>query len=136
MDHMRQKTASASRAKTVDEYISRYPPKVQKALGDLRKTIRAAAPRAEETISYSMPAYKYHGWLVYFAAFKEHCSFFVASLALMKSMKKELELYGPKGATIHFSPDDPLPAPLVKKIVKLRMKENEEREEKKRRTAR
>ncbi len=115
-------------ARSVDEYISRYPTEVAKALRSLRKTIKSAAPKAEERISYQMPAYKYHGWLVYFAGFKNHCSFFVASLALMKRMRKELEPYHPRGATVHFTPENPLPASLVKKIVKLRIEENELRE--------
>ncbi len=114
-------------AKTVDEYISRYPPNYRKALEGIRKIIREAAPEAEERISYQMPAYKYNGWLVYFAGFKDHCSLFVASLSLMGKLKKDLEPYEAKGATIHFTPERPLPASFVRKIVKLRMKENEER---------
>ncbi len=118
-------------AMSVDEYISRYPPEVRKALTDLRKVIREAAPEAEERISYQMPAYKYHGWLVYFAGFKDHCSLFVASLAMMKTLKKDLEPYDASGATIHFTAERPLPAILVKKIVRMRMKENEERSKRK-----
>ena len=104
---------------------------MRKALRDLRRTIRTAAPEAEERISYQMPAYKYRGWLVYFAGFTNHCSFFVASLSLMKTLKKDLAPYDAKGATIHFTPDRPLPASLVKKIVKMRMKENELRAKRK-----
>jgi len=120
-------------AKSVDEYISRYPPEVRKALTNLRKTIRDAAPEAEERISYQMPAYKYHGWLVYFAGFKNHCSLFVASLSLMKKFEKDLQHYDAKGATIHFTPERPLPASLVRKIVRMRMRENEERAENRKR---
>ncbi len=115
-------------AESVDLYISRYPPDVQKALERLRKIIKSAAPEAEERISYQMPAYKYHGWLVYFAGFRNHCSFFVASLALMKKLSRDLAEYQPKGATIHFTPDKPLPTALVRRIVKLRMAENVLRE--------
>ena len=119
-------------AKTVDEYISRFSPDVQKALQSLRKTIRSAAPKADERIGYRMPGYKYHGWLVFFAGFKSHCSLFVASLAAMKTLKKDLEPYKPSGATIHFTPDHPLPASLVRMIVKMRIAENELRAERKR----
>ncbi len=114
-------------AKSVDEYIAHYPPDVRRALANLRRTIREAAPEADEIISYQMPAYKYHGRLVYFAGFKNHCSLFVASLALMKRLGKDLEPYDAKGGTIHFTSEHPLPASLVRKIVKMRMKENEER---------
>jgi uncharacterized protein YdhG (YjbR/CyaY superfamily) len=118
-------------AKNVDEYLSAVPPNVRAVLEKLRKTIKAAAPKAEEVISYQIPAYKFHGPLVFFAAFKNHCSFFVASKALMKSLREDLKPYDVSGVTIHFSVEKPLPAALVKKIVKARIKENELRFEKK-----
>jgi uncharacterized protein YdhG (YjbR/CyaY superfamily) len=93
----------------------------------LRRTIRAAAPGAEEVISYSMPAYKLNGVLVYFAAFENHCSFFPASKAILKRFAKELRPFDASGATIRFTSDHPLPATLVRRIVRARIQENEER---------
>ena len=69
---------------TVDEYLANVPTEMRATLQNLRKTIRAAAPEAEEVISYHIPAYRYHGMLVYFAAFKDHCSFFVGSVATLR----------------------------------------------------
>jgi uncharacterized protein YdhG (YjbR/CyaY superfamily) len=115
----------------VDGYLAVLPIAQRRALAKLRKVIKAAAPKAQECISWRMPAYKYLGFLVFFAAFKNHCSFFVASIALMKKLDKELSAHQTSGGTIHFTPEKPLPATLVKKIVKARMKENELRKKKK-----
>ncbi|MBC7861612.1 MAG: DUF1801 domain-containing protein [Bacteroidia bacterium] len=98
--------------------------KVQIVLEKLRHTIRTTAPAAEELISYGMPAYKLHGMLVYFAAFKNHCSFFPGNSSLVKELQDELKPYKTAKGTIQFTVEKPLPASLVKKIVKLRMKEN------------
>jgi len=113
------------RARTVDDYIKQFPPGVQNALQALRRTIRAAAPDAEERIGYGMPGYKHDGWLVFFGGFKDHCSFFPASKAIIQAHKKELKSFEAKAGTIHFTPEHALPAALVKKIVKERMRENE-----------
>ena len=112
-------------AKTVDEYIAAAPKEMQAALRDLRKAINSAAPEAEETISWRMPCYKYHGLLVFFAAFKNHMSLFPASKTTVKKFRNKLRKFEISGTTIHFTPDEPLPAALVKQIVKSRMKENE-----------
>jgi uncharacterized protein YdhG (YjbR/CyaY superfamily) len=114
-------------AKDLDSYLSPLPAKVRTTLEKLRKTIKAAAPKAEERISYQIPAYRYHGPLVFFAAFKNHCSLFVASKTVLKAFTGELAPYDVSGTTIHFSADHPLPAALVRKIVKARIKENEAR---------
>jgi len=108
----------------IDEYISWQDEKVQPVLQKLRQTIKAAAPEAEEVISYKMPAFKYHGMLMYFAAFKNHCSLFPGNSSLIKTMKEELAPYNTAAGTIQFTIDNPLPAALVKKIVKARMKQN------------
>ncbi len=118
----------------VDGYLAALPIAQRRALEKLRKTIKAAAPKAQECISWRMPAYKYLGFLVFFAAFKNHCSFFVASTALMKKLGKELSPYETSAGTIHFTPEKPLPATLVKKIVKARIKENQLRKQIKRKT--
>jgi uncharacterized protein YdhG (YjbR/CyaY superfamily) len=126
-------TKKSAAAKDVDAYLAAVPPAVRAVLERLRKTIRAAAPKAEELISYQMPAYKHRGMLVFFAAFKNHCSFFVASKSLMKTLRDDLQAYDVSGVTIHFTAEKPLPAALVRKIVKARVEENEARFQKKER---
>jgi uncharacterized protein YdhG (YjbR/CyaY superfamily) len=118
-------------APNVDAYLAAAPPKHRAALERLRRAIRSAAPGAEEVISYQMPALKYEGRvLVYYAAFKDHCSFFPASSAINEAHRNELEAAGAvvnnKG-TIRFAPEKPLPAALVRTIVKERIAENRER---------
>ncbi len=108
----------------IDSYIAIQPKKARVALEKLRQTIRAVAPEAEEVISYKMPAFRYHGRLVYFAAFKDHYSLFPASSSLLGKMKDELKSYKTAVGTLQFEYDKPLPVALVKKIVKARMKEN------------
>jgi len=113
--------------KTVDEYLAALPEEVRSVLSQLRKTIKSTAPKAEEVISYGMPGYKYFGALVYFAAFKKHCSFFPGSSQVIK-LYDELKSFKTAKGTIQFTIDKPLPVKIVKKIVKARMKENEARE--------
>jgi len=112
-------------AKNVDEYLAAAPEEVRPVFEKLRRTIRAAAPKAEEVISYQIPMFKYHGPLVFFAAFRNHCSFYVVSKPVMETFSSELKLWDNSGTTIHFSAKNPLPASLVKKIVKARIEENE-----------
>ena len=114
-------------AKNVDEYLAAAPEDVRSVLEKLRKTIRSAAPKAEEVISYQIPMFKYHGPLVFFAAFRNHCSFYVVSKPIMEVFTSELKPWDTSGTTIHFSAKNPLPASLVKKIVKARIEENEAR---------
>ena len=114
-------------AKDVDEYLAAVPPDQRVALEKLRKIIRAAAPKATEGIAYGMPGYNYLGALVYFAAFKNHCSFFPASGRLIRAHQRELAGYETAKGTIRFTVDKPLPAALVKTLVKARVAENETR---------
>lgn len=115
-------------SKDVDEYLARLPKDARAALEHLRKTIQSAAPTAVDTISYGMPAFKYRGHpLVGYAAFSGHCSFFPMSPAVVEAHKGDLEGYKTAKGTIQFTIDRPLPASLVKKIVKARMKENDAR---------
>lgn len=110
---------------SVDEYLAALPSESRAALEQLRRTIRAAAPEATETISYQMPAFRDHGrLLVSYAAFKDHCSLFPMSLKVIETYSEELEPYQAGKGTIRFRVDDPLPAALVEKIVKARMEEN------------
>lgn len=116
-----------SPAKDIDSYLADVPKDVRSVLEKLRRTIRAAAPGAVEKIGYGIPMFYLSGNLVSFAAFKEHCIFFPMSLVTMKALKEDLEPYDVAKGTIHFTADRPLPAALVKKIVKARVRENEER---------
>lgn len=111
-------------AKTVDEYISRYPSDVQVKLRSIRSTIKKAAPNAEEGISYAIPGYKYYGVLIYFAAFEKHISIYPAP-RLNDLFKKELQSYKGGKGTIQFPLSKPIPLNLVTRIVKFRIKQNE-----------
>ena len=119
--------ATATKFKTVDEYITLQPKNVKPLLQQLRKTIKEVAPDAEELISYNMPGYKLKGMLVYFAAWKEHIGFYGASSTLVEKFKKELSGYELSKGTIKFPLDLPLPLTLITKIVKYRAKENLEK---------
>lgn len=110
---------------SVDDYLAALPDEPRAALEKLRTTIKAAAPEANELISYQMPAYKLDGrFLLSFAAFKNHCSLFPASEAVMEALGKELKPYFSGKGTIRFTVDMPLSSALVKKIVKIRIEEN------------
>lgn len=113
--------------KTVDEYLKAVPEEKRAVLKKLRTTIKAAAPKAEESISYMIPSYKYAGHpLVYFAAQKNFCSLYAVGRATIKQFEKELKDFEISDTTIHFTPEHPLPLSLIKKMVKERMKQNEE----------
>ena len=116
--------------KTVDEYLTSLPEESRATLEKVRKTIRAAAPMASEGISYQMPMYKHHGMVIGFAAFKNHCSVFPGAQAVA-THKDELKSYETSKGTIRFPIGKPLPAALLKKIVKTCIAENEERHNKK-----
>ncbi len=110
--------------KTVDEYLKTFSPEVRSKLENLRQTIRKAAPKAEELISYQMPAYKYQGILVYFGAYKNHIGFYPTAKGI-ETFKKELSAYEGSRGTVRFPPDKLIPLGLISKIVKFRVKENE-----------
>ncbi len=111
-------------AATVDEYIKRYPAKVQAIMQKLRKTIKAATPKAEEVISYGIPGYKYHGMLIFFAAWKDHISVYPAPRG-HEAFKKALAKYKGGKGTIQIPLDEAMPYDLITKITKFRAKENE-----------
>ncbi len=113
-------------AKNVDEYIERYPPGVQQALQRVRQTIKKAAPRAEEVISYAIPGYKFHGMLIFFAAFKDHISIYPAPRE-NEAFKKELANYKGGKGTVQFPIGEPIPYDLVTRITKFRLAENEKK---------
>lgn len=115
---------NSTNAESVDEYLAALPEDARATLEKIRKAIRAAAPKATEVISYQIPMFKHHGMLVGFAAFKDHCSFFPGTSAVAK-YKDELKAYKTSKGTIRFPIGKPLPSALVKKLVKVRVAENE-----------
>lgn len=119
----------------IDEYISRFPAEVQAILEDVRTTIRRAAPLAQEVISYQMPAFRQDGILVYFAAWKNHIGFY-PPISGDEALEKAVAQYaGPKG-NLQFSLDKPIPFHLITRIVKLRVKQNNEKAEAKKKKKR
>ncbi len=115
---------------TVDEYLAALPDDARKTLEKIRKAIRSAAPRAVEGISYQMPMYKQDGMLMGFAAFKNHCSIFPGPGAIERH-KSELKGYETSKGTVRFPIGKPLPAALMKTLVKERIAENEAKAKKK-----
>jgi uncharacterized protein YdhG (YjbR/CyaY superfamily) len=109
----------------VEEYLLEVPDDKRVALEELRKTISSVLPKAEEYISYGMPTFRYNGPLVSYAAFKKHCSLFPWNASLINKFNAELKDFKTSKGTIQFTIDKPLPAALVKKLIKERMKENE-----------
>jgi uncharacterized protein YdhG (YjbR/CyaY superfamily) len=108
----------------IDSDLKTVPEPARSALTKLRAQIKSAAPQAEEALSYGVPAFKQGRSLVSYGAAKSHCSFFVQSPAVMEQLADELEGYDTAKGTIRFQPEKPLPASLVKKIVKARLAEN------------
>jgi uncharacterized protein YdhG (YjbR/CyaY superfamily) len=111
--------------KNIDEYIAAFSPEIQTLLCQLRVVIHEAAPEAEETISYQMPAFRQNGVLVYFAAFKNHIGFFPTPTGI-ETFKNKLSAYKTSKGTIQFPLDQPLPLDLIKAIVRARVKQNKE----------
>jgi uncharacterized protein YdhG (YjbR/CyaY superfamily) len=108
---------------TVDEYISTFPQEVRQILEKLRQTIIKAAPKAEEVISYNMPAFKLNGMLVYYAGYKKHIGFYPTNSGITE-FADELTAYKTSKGAIQFPLDKPLPIGLITKIVKFRVVEN------------
>ena len=126
---MRRRTpAAAGRPTTIGEYLARVSPEQRVALERLRKTIRGAAPKAEECISYGIAAFRQGGILVGFGATRSHCAFYLMSASTLDEFRDEVEGYDISKGTIRFQPNQPLPSALVRKLVKARIAENEGRE--------
>jgi uncharacterized protein YdhG (YjbR/CyaY superfamily) len=115
----------AAKTKTIDEYLATLSDDKRAALEKLRKTIKAAAPKAEECISYQLPAFRQDGMLVAFGASANHCAFYLMSASTVEAHKDELEEYDTSKGTIRFRADEPLPVALVRKLVTARLEENE-----------
>ncbi len=118
-------------ADSVDDYLAALPAKQRRALESVRRAIKSAAPKATEGISYQIPTYKHQGVLVCFGAFKDHLSFFGANSDFRRQFAKELKDFDQARGTIRFTPEKPLPAALVKRIVRARVAENEARAKRK-----
>jgi uncharacterized protein YdhG (YjbR/CyaY superfamily) len=114
-----------TKAKSHDEYLAALSDDQRAALVRLGKIIRAAAPRVEECISYGLPAFRLNGkLLVAFGAAAKHCAFYPMTGTTVEAYKEELKDYDTSKGTIRFQPGNPLPAPLVRKLVKARIAEN------------
>jgi uncharacterized protein YdhG (YjbR/CyaY superfamily) len=114
-----------SKPRTIDEYLAGVSAAQRIALEKLRKTIRTVAPKVEECISYGIPAFRLNGRsLVFFGAWANHCSFYPGSSITLKKFRGDLKGFQITKGTIRFSPDNPLPITLVKKLVKARIAEN------------
>lgn len=111
---------------TIDDYLAGVPSDQRAALEKLRQTIRRAAPKAEECISYSMPAFRLNGILVGFAAKQNHCALYPFNGTTVKAFKNELKGFETSMGAIKFQPAKPLPDALVRKIVKVRIAENQQ----------
>lgn len=118
------------KAETIDAYLAALGPEQRGALEKLRRMIQAAAPKAEECISYQLPAFRQDGMLVGFGAGAKHCSFYLMSSSVLEGFEEELEGYDTSKGTIRFPADEPLPATLVRKLVKARLAENAARKRK------
>ena len=116
----------STKFKTVDEYISTFPAKTKSLLKELRQTIKKAAPKAEEMISYNMPAYKLNGPLVYFAGYDHHIGFYPTGSGT-EAFKKEISKCETSKGTIRLPLDEPIPKKLITDIVKFRVGVNAEK---------
>jgi uncharacterized protein YdhG (YjbR/CyaY superfamily) len=112
--------------KTIDEYLARLKPDQRRALEKLRKAIHAVAPKAEECISYGIPAFRLNGRsLVFFGAWANHCAFYPGSSATLKKFQNELKDFRRSKGTLRFSPEKPLPVALFKELIRARVRENQ-----------
>jgi uncharacterized protein YdhG (YjbR/CyaY superfamily) len=123
---MKKVTELDAGLKAVEAYLAKVPEPARSTLEKVRAAIRAAAPKeATEGLSYGIPAFRYKGALVGYAAFKQHCSFFPMQASLIDAMKEELKGYRTSKGTLQFPVDKPLPVALVKKMVMARVAEND-----------
>lgn len=116
-----------AKPKTIDEYLAALPDRQRVPLQKLRKTIKSVAPDAEESISYGLAAFRQNGMLVGFGASTNHLGFYLMGTSTLKAYEDELKGYHLSKGTIRFQPEKPLPVSLVRKLVKARLAENENR---------
>ena len=120
---MNSKRTNRTTPRSIDDYISRFPHRVQVILKKIRTAIRKAAPGAEEKVSYQIPAFFLEGSLVYYAAFQKHIGFYPRTTAIAK-FKKELAGYKGARGSVQFPLDQPIPYALISRMVKFRVREN------------
>ena len=118
------------KANNIDEYIAGFPKDVQTILEQVRTTIKAAAPEAEETISYAIPTFKLNGNLVHFAAFKNHIGFYPTPAGI-DEFERALSVYKQGKGSVQFPLDKPIPLDLITRMVQFRVKKNLEKAAKK-----
>lgn len=121
--HFFMPTHKASTPKNIDDYVALFSPEVRAILQKIRSTVKQAAPEAEETISYRIPAFKFHGILVYFAAFKNHIGLYPPVRGDAK-LEKSVAIYAGEKGNLKLPLDRAIPYSLIEKIVKLRVKQN------------
>jgi uncharacterized protein YdhG (YjbR/CyaY superfamily) len=115
-------------AEDVDRYLAKVPQQHRAALERLRKTIRAAAPKASEGISYGIPAFRIGGRpFIWYAAWKNHCSLYPLSESVLRAHARQLQGCSTAKGTLRFQPDKPLPSAFVRDLVKQRLAETLER---------
>ena len=123
---MKKSAKSKAVPKTVDEYLAKVPEPQRTTLAKVREVIQSVLPAAAtEVISYRIPCVKYKGMLVGYAAFTDHCSLFGMSSTLLGPLREDLKNYSTSKGTIRFAVDEPLPAALIKKLVKSAIAEKE-----------
>jgi uncharacterized protein YdhG (YjbR/CyaY superfamily) len=127
--------AAKKQFETIDEYIATFPEDVRAILNELRQTIKETAPEAEETISYQMPTFTLNGNLVHFAAFKNHIGFYPTPTGV-EAFKEDLSRYKGAKGSVQFPIDQPLPLPLIRRIVEYRVQENQKQKPKKKKEPR
>ena len=115
---------------TIDEYIANFPKNIQTILQKIRKTIRNAAPEAQETINYQMPTFTLNGNLVHFAAFEKHIGFYPTPSGITK-FKKEIDHYKNAKGSVQFPLDQPIPYELIGRITEFRVQEQQAKTKKK-----
>ncbi|MBA8879929.1 iron chaperone [Phyllobacterium myrsinacearum] len=113
---------------TVEEYLQSLPESARAVLEEVRRAIRNAAPEAEEVISYQIPAFKFHGMLIYYSAYTQHVSLSFPAFEVFEVFKKEFAPYEVSKSTIRFKLDETMPLDLIRRIVAFRLKENLEKE--------
>lgn len=113
---------------TVDEYIDLFTGEARAKLEQLRQIVIETVPEAEERISYAIPAYKYHGWLVYFSGYAKHVSVSFPPRTIMQAFEKELAPFKSSKSTVQFPLSEPLPKDLIKRMLEYKMNENIELE--------
>lgn len=116
--------------KTIDDFISGFPPDTQSLLQQVRETIKAVAPEAIETISYGIPTFQLHGNLVHFAGYAQHIGFYPGSSGI-REFAKELTAYKTSKGTVQFPLEKPIPFDLIRRITEFRLDENRKKVKKK-----